>query len=703
MALIIPKCNAEPETLKLTLKVYYDDMSWVSNSDLIDRLSRSLIAAGIETEKKEPQSYTKKTQVLSYYGLIEWEDAENVQSRRRISENGKKFYKKLCANDKIGMQRILIEILAHNTFGRNVLGCASDSDLEAPNIFLKSTLLLGRMTNKEFAYILGKMELEHQDFADVLFDVLLKRKMNLDIVPRDDAKKWGDPKPILALADWGLFSVSNEKNVKTYYIDRDIIDNFSDELRTLRIKNTESLRFTSSNEANTQNQIHRDLNKYILRRDTFLTTLRTKPFMLLAGISGTGKSRIVREFAFKSCPEELQDADGTTPGNYCMVEVKPNWHDSTELLGYWSNINNKYMFTKFVKFLVKAMMYPNVPFFVCLDEMNLAPVEQYFAEFLSVLETRRIVETEDEDGEIYEEVKSGVLVDKEYFLGLSKLNGVYPNLRTNRDIYFKLFDISDKEEMEKVTTEGDSLLTEGLTLPENVFIVGTVNMDDTTHQFSRKVIDRAMTIEMNGGALADIFKNSSDLAYTDTPLKMEDLCSHYVSASEVLEKCYAVVNDAEISNYIQGKGEDGLPQRLEQINKVLNGTPFTVSYRVMNELTIYLAVLLDQATDEGKEVDFDTFKQYVDTAIDKILLMKILPRVEGDDEMFNISANECAANSLPSQVEENGMSRSYTKLDWLRSIAPQHTEENVGEYMAVDKLDEMTNRLFRQNFTRYWP
>lgn len=446
-----------------------------------------------------------------------------------------------------------------------------------------------------------------------------------------------------------------------------------------------------------------DTNPIEENKSKYYSALRTKPFMLLAGISGTGKSRIVREFAFKSCPEELQDADGTTPGNYCMVEVKPNWHDSTELLGYWSNINDKYMFTKFVKFLVKAMMYPNVPFFVCLDEMNLAPVEQYFAEFLSVLETRRIVETEDEDGEIYEEVKSGVLVDKKNFLGLSKLNGVYPNLRTNRDIYFKLFDISDKEEMEKVTTEGDSLLTEGLTLPENVFIVGTVNMDDTTHQFSRKVIDRAMTIEMNGGALADIFKSSSDLAYTDTPLTMEDLCSHYVSASEVLEKCYAVVNDAEISDYIQGKGEDGLPQRLEQINKVLNGTPFTVSYRVMNELTIYLAVLLDHATDEGKDVDFDTFKQYVDTAIDKILLMKILPRVEGDDEMFNISANECAANSLPSQVEENGMSRSYTKLDWLRSVAPQHTEENKGEYMAVDKLDEMTNRLFRQNFTRYWP
>ena len=72
-----------------------------------------------------------------------------------------------------------------------------------------------------------------------------------------------------------------------------------------------------------------------------------------------------------------------------MIEVKPNWHDSTELLGYYSNLSKGYQFKKFVKFLVKAKMYPEVPFFVCLDEMNLAPVEQYFAEILSILETRK--------------------------------------------------------------------------------------------------------------------------------------------------------------------------------------------------------------------------------------------------------------------------------------------------------------------------
>ncbi len=434
----------------------------------------------------------------------------------------------------------------------------------------------------------------------------------------------------------------------------------------------------------------------------FFPTLRTKPFMLLAGISGTGKSRIVRKLAFKSCPKELQDKDGTEPGNYCMIEVKPNWHDSTELLGYWSNLNKRYMFTKFTKFLVKAKMYPNVPFFVCLDEMNLAPVEQYLAEFLSVLETRKSVE--EEDGSIV--IKSGVLIDKEYFRSIGKVGKGdkeqgFATCKNDRDIYMKLFDIVDEEEMKAVPqNEETSLLDIGLTLPENVFVIGTVNMDDTTHQFSRKVIDRAMTIEMNGGALTDIFSDKDDLTYTEKPLTMDDLRAEYISAKEVIKNCSAVTGNEDILKYIKGETEDGLPQRLEEINKALYGTPFMVSYRVMNELTIYLAVLLDKAEEDGQEISLEVCKQLANTAIDKILLMKILPRVEGDDEMFRISEKERTANGFSDQADDG---HEFTKLDWLRQIAPQHTEDNKDSYMAVDKLSEMIERLNRQSFTHFWP
>lgn len=180
----------------------------------------------------------------------------------------------------------------------------------------------------------------------------------------------------------------------------------------------------------------------------YLSALRTKSFLLLAGISGTGKSRIVREFAFKSCPKCLQDKSGTTPGNYCMIEVKPNWHDSTELLGYYSRLGKAgYQFTKFVKFLVKAKMFPNVPFFVCLDEMNLAPVEQYFAEILSILETRKHPKNV-ETGEVdMETVKTEPIIDAQYFRELAEMPNVknvqtgepFSSNLTDRDIYLKLF------------------------------------------------------------------------------------------------------------------------------------------------------------------------------------------------------------------------------------------------------------------------
>ena len=409
----------------------------------------------------------------------------------------------------------------------------------------------------------------------------------------------------------------------------------------------------------------------------YLTALLTKPFMLLAGISGTGKSRLVRELAFKSCPEYLQDADGTTPGNYCMIEVKPNWHDSTELLGYYSRLGKGgYQFTKFVKFLVKAKMFPDVPFFVCLDEMNLAPVEQYFAEILSILETRKHPKGSSDT------IKTEVIIDAHYFKELERsIKGEYvgtdgdsAELIPDRDIYMKLYGVADVSGIRSEVGDRHDLTTEGLTLPDNVLIIGTVNMDDTTHQFSRKVIDRAMTIEMNGGRLADMYGGSKDLEYLEGPEQekwQKAFKQRYVTADEVIEK------HPEIEKDVWEK----LPERLEAINNELKGTPFTVSYRVLNELTIMVGVLLDEKGSETNIVDI------INQAVDYILLMKILPRIEGDREMFAIKDSK------------------DTKLSRLLDIAPQ-IDFVVGEKTrptAKDKIKEMIDRLDNQEFTRFWP
>ena len=424
----------------------------------------------------------------------------------------------------------------------------------------------------------------------------------------------------------------------------------------------------------------------------YIEAIKSKPFLLLAGISGTGKSRIVREFAFKSCPEYLQDKDGTTPGNYCMIEVKPNWYDSTELLGYYSRLGSKpgYQFTKFVKFLVKAKMHPNVPFFVCLDEMNLAPVEQYFAEILSILETRKVVIGEDGN----KTIKTEAIIDAEHFKALGKIGGFAPNF-TDRDIYMKLYDIDTESDIDEAVGKRTDLKTEGLTLPDNVVIIGTVNMDDTTHQFSRKVIDRAMTIEMNGGNLRNMFGSSKKLEYLPEEEQKKwqnSFTRRYVTADEVLEA------HSDVAKELVEK----LPVQLEEINKALKGTPFEVSYRVLNELTIMVGIMLD----EGKELD-DAIAQ----SVNNILLMKILPRIEGDAEMFAIS-----------REYKTKVSITYdNRLEWLKELAPDiketltdtesgddNTEEKaeaVKEHqpIAKDKIQEMIDRLNNQEFTRFWP
>ena len=421
----------------------------------------------------------------------------------------------------------------------------------------------------------------------------------------------------------------------------------------------------------------------------YLLALRTKPFLLLAGISGTGKSRIVREFAFKSCPKYLQDEDGTTPGNYCMIEVKPNWHDSTELLGYYSNLSKEYQFKKFVKFLVKAKMFPDVPFFVCLDEMNLAPVEQYFAEVLSILETRkhpRNPETKEVD---MKTIKTEVIVEAKYFQQLGKMH-IFKNKETgdplkqkltDRDIYMKLYGIDEEKDINKEVGEKTELTTLGLTLPGNVLIIGTVNMDDTTHQFSRKVIDRAMTIEMNGGNLSAMFGGSKNLEYLEDEAEQQKwqnaFTQRYISADEVLE---AHPQEAET---IMEK----LPERLNELNKALKGTPFEVSYRVLNELTIMVGVLLDD-NEEGKSID-----DIINQAVDNILLMKILPRIEGDADMFAIKKKDVQYDN---------------RLKWLESIAPDistdgEEEEKESKQTAREKIHEMIERLDNQEFTRFWP
>lgn len=375
----------------------------------------------------------------------------------------------------------------------------------------------------------------------------------------------------------------------------------------------------------------------------FIEALKTKPFLLLAGISGTGKSQKVKELAFLTCPKDgVLNADSTTPGNYCLIEVKPNWHDSTELLGYYSNLTEKYTITPFLHFVHKAAINPNVPFFVCLDEMNLAPVEQYFAEYLSVLETRTM-----KDGKI----ETAELLSKKLFESCSE-DRSYTDAELDVLRYLK---------------------ENGLRLPENLFVIGTVNMDDTTHQFSRKVIDRAFTIEMNGDELEEMFadKNAHVLDYTDTPLPLSELKPKFVKANDALaDEVVGIYKDVIIAQ---------VPEKLKAINAILKDTPFRVSYRVQNEFVLYLSTLLLKRKDE------DSVNELINKTALVILLEKILPRVQGDEKLLS-TADGNVFTDLRNYVKENLKCKDETGV--------------FSEVIA--KLDEMDKRLSNTYFANFF-
>lgn len=366
----------------------------------------------------------------------------------------------------------------------------------------------------------------------------------------------------------------------------------------------------------------------------YLAALRTKPFMLLAGISGTGKSRIVREMA-KACWKEGDPEFGKNhPKNFCMVQVKPNWHDSSELIGYVSRLNGeKFVVGPFLRFLATAIKDPNTPYFLCLDEMNLAPVEQYFAEYLSVIESRKL----NPDGTI----TTDPIIE-------------YENTDAYGSLIDQLFDTPEERKAYK-TDEGGKRLT----IPQNLFVVGTVNMDETTFSFSRKVLDRAMTIEMNEVDLHGGLERgaSNEIGYIGNSI-----------IGDAAEGCDIYEDNRDLCDQVLAY--------LEQVNAILEGSPFKIAYRTRNEFLMY--AVNRQKLDE---------KSQLWQSLDEMTSMKILSRIEGDEER-----TKKVLEGLKSLVEEQIVS----------AIPPAEEGKPATQSISATKIDEMLAKLKAIGFTSYW-
>lgn len=368
----------------------------------------------------------------------------------------------------------------------------------------------------------------------------------------------------------------------------------------------------------------------------YITAIKSKPFLLLAGISGTGKSRIVRELARACWDEGTEEYNAQKPKNFQMVQVKPNWHDSSDLIGYVSRVSGKaeYVAGDFLRFVAKAWEDKDTPYFLCLDEMNLAPVEQYFAEYLSVVESRK----SHEDGTV---TTDPILekVDEEWYFNLTA------SLTTDENVR-KQFNES------------------GISIPQNLIVVGTVNMDETTFSFSRKVLDRAMTIEMNEvdlhGGLTERNEQISKLGKAELIGNAVEGADVYADNKDVCEK---------VLTY------------LDAVNAVLNGTPFKVAYRTRNEFLLYVVNNLPYNKDEN---DTELEPGYVVArALDEITSMKVLSRIEGDDT----KVSDDFLNLLSKTIE-----------DGLKAVSG---EEHTITSISLAKLKEMKAKL-ASGYTSFW-
>lgn len=348
----------------------------------------------------------------------------------------------------------------------------------------------------------------------------------------------------------------------------------------------------------------------------FFLAMTVSPLVILSGISGTGKSLLPRKFAQR------------TNSIFKAIPVQPQWSDNSDLFGYVPTLSpDKYIKGALVDSLVKAKQNPTKLVLALLDEMNLAPVEHYFSDFLSVAETR---------------VRDGVnIATDELPVELPQAVAGQP------DPYSDL---------------------RGIQLPPNLRVVGTANMDETTHTFSPKVLDRAFTIEFDD---PDLTSFASGVTVGGA--------SSFDSLTEIVIRESNAISVREARTASQDLFEQ-IAQLLGEIQDILAPAGIKFGYRTRDAILLYLHF--------WRELNLsDILSGYA--ALDFCILQKILPKVSGSGEALAESLKNLAA--------------------WLdaRSKPPEDAEAALADFSgpltrSLQKVERMAKLLELDGSTRYW-
>ena len=354
--------------------------------------------------------------------------------------------------------------------------------------------------------------------------------------------------------------------------------------------------------------------------ENFYLSLKSKPFVILAGISGTGKTRLVKLFA---------EALGATVenGRYKLAAVRPDWSDTSDLFGHM-DLNGHFVAGDILDFIEQAEEDRTHPYFLCLDEMNLARVEYYLSDVLSVMETRE---------------------------------------KDNTDIITTIPLVSEMDygrDEQAIARYGQAVR-----MPENLYLIGTVNMDETTFPFSRKVLDRANTIEFS---MVNLVPDFVETAENTLPLTINNI---FLKPSYlILKDCQA---DAEFVNEVC--------LELQEINRILQIANAHVGYRVRDEIVFYmLNNKKENLIPQAEAMDYE-------------LMQKILPRIQGSSmtvknmlcEMFK----HCAGDYDGYQIDADDVSAKM--LTVIKKTECKYRQ-------SAEKIAFMVRRYEEDGFTSYW-
>lgn len=266
---------------------------------------------------------------------------------------------------------------------------------------------------------------------------------------------------------------------------------------------------------------------------------------------------------------------------YCFISVRPDWVDNRSLLGFYNPITEKYQATELLKMMLRAKEDNENPYFVILDEMNLAKVEYYFSDFLSCLESRRIG-------------SDGILIGESIILHDQGEEVVYT------DENGKEYKIPNR-----------------IIIPENIYFTGTVNIDETTYMFSPKVLDRANVIEFNEVNLYN-YKNLIGSNVISQPNPADK------SFRDVFTDRYNYHKRLSEKNFDFHNFSDGF-EHLININDILQRFYLHFGYRVVDEIMYYL-------------YNADELKYFnILEALDYQILQKILPKMHGNRKKLEVA------------------------------------------------------------------